>query len=75
MEITFELDEELVEMLDKSITDFELDATREDILRLAVKFYLGRMGYLVPEDEYLLHELMKKEPEEKKKELNDSFSG
>jgi hypothetical protein len=64
MKITFELDDELVEMLDKSITDFELDAKREDVLKLAVKFYLGRMGYLIPEDEYLLHKLMKKKPEE-----------
>ena len=67
MKITFELDNELVEMLDKSITDFELDATREDILKLAVKFYLGRMGYLIPEDEYLLHEFMKKKPEDNTK--------
>lgn len=64
MKITFELEDELVNMLDKSITDFELNATRDDILKLAVKFYLGRMGYLQPEDEYLLHEFMKKKPEE-----------
>ncbi len=63
VKITFELEDELVEMLDKSITDFELNATRDDILKLAVKFYLGRMGYLPSEDEYLLHSFMKKKPE------------
>lgn len=64
MKITFELDDELVDMLDKSITDFELDATREDVLKFAVKMYLGRMGYLASQDEYLLHSLMKKKPDE-----------
>lgn len=67
MKTTFELEDKLVEMLDKSITDFKLDTTREDVLKLAVKFYLGRMGFLQSEDEYRLHGLMKKKPEENTK--------
>lgn len=67
MKTTFELEDKLVEMLDKSITDFKLDTTREDVLKLAVKFYLGRMEFLQSEDEYRLHGLMKKKPEENTK--------